>query len=308
MAVDRILLTHDDRARLGWRAGAVDGRRDRPCATIAAWADEPAHADDNRWVHRPRDAVGRGRAPARRAGRSSTGSSTAWCTAPGCGPASSTSTRRCAAEPLDPTDPGVLVVLRRHPVGPLLGLYNVTDTERPFPAWRLAAVGLEPALTIDALIGPVHRHRPQRRSPAPALRRALAHLIRGSSIRVFEPIGVLSLDFLDLQHSDGRKHSDGLSRRGARRAVSARPAGRRRRRSPPSPPSPGRRPGSTPSQPRPPDVRRAEEALRLLLDELLLDTRRRGAPDGQAAVVVVVVEEHDERLLAAHEERRRRRG
>ncbi len=46
-----------------------------------------------------------------------------------------------AAEPLEATDPGVLVVLRRHPVGPMLGLYNVTDTERPFPAWRLAAVG-----------------------------------------------------------------------------------------------------------------------------------------------------------------------
>ena len=53
------------------------------------------------------------------------------------------------------------------------------------------------------------------------------------------------------------------------------------------------------------DVRRAEEALGLLLDELLLDARRRRAPDGKAAVAMVVVEEHHERLLAAHEERRR---
>ena len=40
----------------------------------------------------------------------------------------------------------MLAVLRRHPVGPMLGLYNVTDTERPFPAWRLADVGLEPSM------------------------------------------------------------------------------------------------------------------------------------------------------------------
>ena len=35
----------------------------------------------------------------------------------------------------------------------MLGLYNVTDTERPFPAWRLADVGLEPSVVVDALSG-----------------------------------------------------------------------------------------------------------------------------------------------------------
>ena len=31
------------------------------------------------------------------------------------------------------SDPGVFPVLRRHPLGPLLELYNVTDDWRPFP-------------------------------------------------------------------------------------------------------------------------------------------------------------------------------
>ena len=45
-------------------------------------------------------------------------------------------------EVLTDTDDGVLAVVRRHPSGPLLGLYNVTDEPRPFPAARLAAAGL----------------------------------------------------------------------------------------------------------------------------------------------------------------------
>ena len=76
------------------------------------------------------------------------------------------------SEPLDPTDPGVLAVVRRHPVGSLLALYNVTDTERPFPAWRLYDVGLEPSAVVDALTGVAPRvdeHGNYRLAPYAAL-------------------------------------------------------------------------------------------------------------------------------------------
>ena len=49
------------------------------------------------------------------------------------------------------SDPGILPVLRRHPLGPLLELFNVTDSWRPFPGWRLDELGLAGAR--DALSG-----------------------------------------------------------------------------------------------------------------------------------------------------------
>lgn len=55
------------------------------------------------------------------------------------------------AEVLELSDPGVLPVLRRHPVGPFLGLFNVTDHGRSWPAHRLAGLGLRDAR--DALAG-----------------------------------------------------------------------------------------------------------------------------------------------------------
>jgi amylosucrase len=35
----------------------------------------------------------------------------------------------------------VLAVLRQHPEGDLLGLYNVTDSHRAWPGWRAADLG-----------------------------------------------------------------------------------------------------------------------------------------------------------------------
>ena len=148
-AIDRILLAHTIAIGWGgvpvlWMGDEVGLRND------LGWADDPDHADDNRWIHRPRmpwdvavGTAGHGRAvrlrrslvPARRAGR----------TRP---PA-----RVGAVRTARPDRPGVLAVVRRHPLGPLLALYNVTDTERPFPAWRLHDVGLEPALVVDTLTG-----------------------------------------------------------------------------------------------------------------------------------------------------------
>jgi amylosucrase len=40
-------------------------------------------------------------------------------------------------------------VLRRHPVGPLLRLFNVTDSGRSFPGCRMAELGLSGG--VDAL-------------------------------------------------------------------------------------------------------------------------------------------------------------
>ena len=106
------------------------------------WADEPGHSEDNRWAHRPRldeellkarhdseRSAGRlftalRRLATIRAGREEFDAST-------------------AALVLEPSDPGVLAVLRRHPIGPLLGLYNVTPDWRAWPAWRMAGLELE---------------------------------------------------------------------------------------------------------------------------------------------------------------------
>ncbi len=44
---------------------------------------------------------------------------------------------------LTDTDDGVLATVRNHASGPMLGLYNVTDTPRPFPLQRLRDHGIE---------------------------------------------------------------------------------------------------------------------------------------------------------------------
>jgi hypothetical protein len=50
------------------------------------------------------------------------------------------------------------------------------------------------------------------------------------------------------------------------------------------------------------DVRRPEEALRVGLDEHLLDAALGRAPDREASVAVLVVQHHEERSLVADEE------
>ena len=301
-AVDRILLIHAIVLGWGgvpilWMGDEIGLRNDR------AWAEEPAHADDNRWVHRPRmpwDVAERRHEEGTVEQRIFAGVVHLARVRAGLVQLHAA----VAAEPLEPTDPGVLVVLRRHPVGPMLGLYNVTDTERPFPGWRLAAVGLEPALTIDALSARSIDIDPNGDLRLPPYAARWLDLIQGSSIRVFEAIGVLSLDFLDLQHSDGGKHSDGSAVEERDEAFRGDlPVGVCADLGHLLPVRVDVQADAEPAAAA--HVRRAEEALGLLLDELLLDTRRRGAPDGQAAVAVVVVQEHDERLLVAHEERRR---
>ena len=53
----------------------------------------------------------------------------------------------------DPRDPGVLLVVRRHPDGPLLAAANVTDREAWVAADVLHWLGLHPDGLVDALTG-----------------------------------------------------------------------------------------------------------------------------------------------------------
>ena len=58
-----------------------------------------------------------------------------------------------AAEVLDPQDPGVLLVARRHPLGSMLAAYNVTDTDRVLPYQVLRDLGLDPGHVVDRITG-----------------------------------------------------------------------------------------------------------------------------------------------------------
>jgi amylosucrase len=115
-----------------------------------AWASEPGHESDNRWVHRPWMDEGA------LAARHDEG------TVPGRLFAGVRHLARVRAslphlhasvpsQVLELHDPGVLPVLRRHPVGDLLCLYNATGGWRHYPGWRLAELGLADA--HDALTG-----------------------------------------------------------------------------------------------------------------------------------------------------------
>ena len=108
------------------------------------WAAEPGHGSDNRWAHRPRvtDAdLDRRTDPSTVSGQLFAG-------------LRALARARARVPHLDASvsseisalaDPGILPVLRRHPLGALLGLYNVTDSWRPFPCWRLDELGLTDA-------------------------------------------------------------------------------------------------------------------------------------------------------------------
>jgi amylosucrase len=133
LAVARILLVHAVILGFGglpvlWMGDELGLPNDY------SWAEEPAHADDNRWVHRPRmpwPPVGE--------------------------PAVADGIRRLIgirrtlpqlhasrpAEVLTPRDPGVFLVVRRHPLGPMLGAYNMTPEVRTAPLPLLAELGLD---------------------------------------------------------------------------------------------------------------------------------------------------------------------
>ncbi|MGN6303008.1 MAG: alpha-amylase family protein [Angustibacter sp.] len=148
-AVRRVLLAHA--VVMGWGGIPVLWSGDELAQpNDPAWADEPGHDTDNRWAHRPRldwraaqrrhdlQAVegqvfeGLRHLAAVRAALPHLDASV-------------------AAEVLELDDPAVLAVLRRHPVGPMVGLYNVSGRPARFPVWRLAELGLGSA--SDAIGG-----------------------------------------------------------------------------------------------------------------------------------------------------------
>nr|WP_244247115.1 alpha-amylase family glycosyl hydrolase [Nocardioides euryhalodurans] len=148
-AVDRILLVHAVILGFGglpvlWMGDEVGLLND------LGWADDPAHAGDNRWVHRPRMPWDGDRP----------------VVPPGAEPVAAgvrhlLRTRAAlphlhAAHPTetwDPRDPGVLLVVRRAPEGPLLLAANVTDEERWVADDVLHWLGLHSPRLTDAITG-----------------------------------------------------------------------------------------------------------------------------------------------------------
>ncbi|GMA40130.1 amylosucrase [Mobilicoccus caccae] len=115
-----------------------------------AWAEDPAHSADNRWAHRPpldAAAVALRHDPTTVAGRAFTDL------------AHLLAVRRTlphlhAGVPVEvghAEDPGVLALVRRHPLGTFVGLFNVTPDERSWAWWHLNEYGLRDA--TDALTG-----------------------------------------------------------------------------------------------------------------------------------------------------------
>jgi amylosucrase len=149
-AVRRILLVHAVILGFGgvpviWMGDEIGLLND------GDWAQDPRHADDNRWVHRPRMPW-----PAQpdrhgiRAGvdhlvqvRSELPHLHA----------------SVPAQVLDPRDPGVFLVARRHPLGSMLGAYNVMPQPRHVPGEVLAGLGLDLDTVVDRLSGSTPRVR-----------------------------------------------------------------------------------------------------------------------------------------------------
>lgn len=149
LAVDRIVLAHA--IVLGWGGVPVLWMGDElALLNDTGWADEPAHAEDDRWVHRPRmpwPLAARRTDPATVPGRVFTRLRHLATVRRGLPQLHAS----VPAEVLDVADPAVLPVLRRHPVGPMVGLYNVSESWRSHPGERFAAHGLGAAQ--DALDG-----------------------------------------------------------------------------------------------------------------------------------------------------------
>ena len=148
-AVARLLLAHA--LVFGWGGVPVLWSGDElALPNDPAWAEELGHAADNRWVHRPRlpwDVAERRHDPVTVEGRVFSGLQHLARVRASL-PHLDASVH---AEVLALADPGVLPVLRNHPVGPMLGLYNVTSTWRPWPRALLTELGLDGA--VDAMTG-----------------------------------------------------------------------------------------------------------------------------------------------------------
>lgn len=149
LAISRILLAHA--VIMGWGGIPVVWMGDElGSPNDAAWQDDPAHAGDNRWVHRSFVDPRRGSEPAGQntsAQRIFDGLATMAKVRAGL-------PHLHAAVPsrLIPVDnPGVLPLVRSHPEGDLVELFNVTPDHQPWPAQRLRECFAGPP--IDELTG-----------------------------------------------------------------------------------------------------------------------------------------------------------
>ncbi len=138
-AIARVLLAYA--IVLGWGGVPVVWMGDEiGLRADPHWADEPGHGNDNRWLHRPRmDAARQAlrRVPGTVPQRLFAGLSHLARVRAGLPHLHAS----VMSQVLDPSDPAVLAVLRRHPEGDLLELANVADDARPFPWDRVAALG-----------------------------------------------------------------------------------------------------------------------------------------------------------------------
>ena len=116
-----------------------------------AWDRDPDHADDNRWLHRPRmpwDAAGDGSGPVgNHEVRAGLGHLVRVRQNLPHLHASTPST------PMLTRDPGVLLLRRDHPLGPMVAAYNVTAEHRPVPESVLREAGLDPDRCVDRISG-----------------------------------------------------------------------------------------------------------------------------------------------------------
>jgi amylosucrase len=149
LAIARLLLAHA--IVLGWGGVPVLWMGDElALPNDPHWDDDPDHARDNRWLHRPKMPwqIVELRAKKHSVPGQVFGAIKHMAAVRG-------TIQQLHAHGkstiLDPSDPGILPVLREHPTGPLLGLYNVTASARPWPRHRLAEVGL--TNPVDALTG-----------------------------------------------------------------------------------------------------------------------------------------------------------
>ncbi len=140
-AVARIVLAHA--IVLGWGGVPVLWMGDEiALPDDPDWAGEPGHEDDNRWSHRPR--MDWERAAQRHDVATVPG--TVYAALRHLAAVRSTLPHfhaSVAPQVLDPSDPGVLAVLRQHPEGDLLALYNVTESARTWPGGRTLDLGFE---------------------------------------------------------------------------------------------------------------------------------------------------------------------
>lgn len=148
--IARILLAHA--VALGWGGVPVLWMGDElALGNDWGWAGEPGHGTDNRWVHRPR--MDWARAELRH--RPGTIEQRVWSGIRHLATVRSRLPHLHASIPtgvLPVVDPGILGLARRHPLGPLVELYNFAESPRSYPAGLLEErAGLRGGSGTDAL-------------------------------------------------------------------------------------------------------------------------------------------------------------